>query len=884
MLYNYRSHKRAPSIIKIEEVLPNPLDDIPDAEMDEPGAGNVLNDIRNFNINEPGPSNAIDNIENVASPPMSEINFEDDSDDDFEPLDLDLSKIQPKPSDGIYCSPVSFFEKENFSQDSISKKIAHHILEARYVKHLTQPAIEDMVNLGLLLIDQFDYLISRETFSLIDFRTFLKESVDKMKTTMEKCNTDYFQKKQLKSNYNCAKALPIYRKDIFEQRLKEKEEAEELKFQKAQSEGKFYKKITNFDVEDILKPNDIIGHRLQITHYAKQLLENVELVDSILKEDPNVPNPSTGLTGVLERRQSFAKCLRLVISADDVNISSNNPEKLIAMYAEFQNLPIEIRMKKRNVFLVAFIKRKHLQKGKTDDEKFQLQAVLSFLREELKNLHFGIEVGNRMIPVRLVAVVGDNLAINELLGFSRGFNYAQFVCRICMSKDVYSNHNRMIMDGMDSETDLDDTQDRFMPIFNEKKLLTIIGSDKETYGKYVKASFCFQGIGDVTIANIAPLDAMHDVGEGVAQYVLLSLISLLVGAKYYSTSQVKELVAAFPFVSGSIEIKESTSKSWLDVTVSNFAVKSLIDMNLPIPYKKSQNRPEEDKEIDEIAETEAGNQQRKNKRTRTKKEAQLITTFTFLGTTCHQKLEFLARFRQVFPKFEELKDKNIDQLLKFLYDFSKLVFAMDLPDDEIKKVDDLGNLLSLMLIPVLSIPKVHFLRHYGAMIKQFGPSGLLTSFKFERAHQPHKRRAQAIRSRRNLTKSLAQMWAYEYEVQSATPQLLKCRQPNQTVMLYDFEQAPAIDWPHKRARNDPDHGLLRKVICNVLNYPQKTLFISPEKYYRSKQNGEMCYGEIFELSDMTGTLLKIKYAAIPETALHFKPDFRYRSYLVESII
>ena len=45
--------------------------------------------------------------------------------------------------------------------------------------------------------------------------------------------------------------------------------------------------------------------------------------------------------------------------------------------------------------------------------------------------------------------------------------------------------------------------------------------------EFVKNGFVFDKVGETNVTNIAPVDAMHDIGEGVAGHVILGMLSIL---------------------------------------------------------------------------------------------------------------------------------------------------------------------------------------------------------------------------------------------------------------------------------------------------------------------------------------------------------------------
>ena len=131
------------------------------------------------------------------------------------------------------------------------------------------------------------------------------------------------------------------------------------------------------------------------------------------------------------------------------------------------------------------------------------------------------------------------------------------------------------------------------------------------------------------------------------------------------------------------------------------------------------------------------------------------------NANCAQKLECFARIHQLFEKLASLDSDDIHSIIKYLQVFSRLVFSFDLTNEEINKMKGHGTVLHDILLTYLPVPKTHLLLHYSDMAEEYGPPALYTAFKFERLHQRHKRRAEKVFSRRNITKTLVRMWTFE---------------------------------------------------------------------------------------------------------------------------
>lgn len=168
-----------------------------------------------------------------------------------------------------------------------------------------------------------------------------------------------------------------------------------------------------------------------------------------------------------------------------------------------------------------------------------------------------------MIPVRLAAIVGDNLGVHERLGLSRGFTCDCFTCRLCLRSIILEPIRPLLAS---SETDDVDSADvdrnPTACVFDYTELVNRLGPEK--LQSFIKAAFCFENVGRSTMANIAPLDPMHDFGEGVVNYFLQGIITAAVKLGVYSEKELYTTIGTFPFLNGAIELSEVHSGNMAD--------------------------------------------------------------------------------------------------------------------------------------------------------------------------------------------------------------------------------------------------------------------------------------------------------------------------------
>src|SRR6218665_2017718 len=79
-------------------------------------------------------------------------------------------------------------------------------------------------------------------------------------------------------------------------------------------------------------------------------------------------------------------------------------------------------------------------------------------------------------------------------------------------------------------------------------------------------------------------------------------------------------------------------------------------------------------------------------------------------------------------------------------------------------------------------------------------------------------------------------------------------------------------------------GLIEEFVAVKNIQHPRTLYISPQKYCQTQCGLNMCVGDIFKLDNDRKLKLEVSFMAIPESALHFRLDFRHFTSVVESLV
>lgn len=184
--------------------------------------------------------------------------------------------------------------------------------------------------------------------------------------------------------------------------------------------------------EFILNIKEVAGKKISKKYYYISLLKQVEeiLEDADLVEDILAENECDFSPYIINN--NLVNCLRLVVYSDDFGCSNplgtaKSTQKVFAAYLDCHNTTWT---KANDIRALIFAYRASIKAAGGIDE------VLKPLVNDLISLtNLGCEAlrkdGSKvMIKVKLCFVVGDNLARNEMLGFTQNFG-AYFICTYC---------------------------------------------------------------------------------------------------------------------------------------------------------------------------------------------------------------------------------------------------------------------------------------------------------------------------------------------------------------------------------------------------------------------------------------------------------------------
>jgi len=206
-------------------------------------------------------------------------------------------------------------------------------------------------------------------------------------------------------------------------------------------------------------------------------------------------------------------------------------QKLGAVYISIPCLPSEIISSLENIFLALLFK--------TDDKKSfgnfetfkNLIAELNFL--ETDGITVNIKNTEHQVFFSLGLILGDNLGMHSILGFSESF-LAKFPCRFCkLSKDICKQYTTQLDSSLRDKINYADDVN-----IND---LSITG---------VKEKCVFNQVTSFHVTENLSVDIMHDMLEGVCKIELANLLYVMIKQlKYFDLETLNNRIECFNYTS-----------------------------------------------------------------------------------------------------------------------------------------------------------------------------------------------------------------------------------------------------------------------------------------------------------------------------------------------
>lgn len=229
------------------------------------------------------------------------------------------------------------------------------------------------------------------------------------------------------------------------------------------------------------------------------------------------------------KRDSHHPVIFINIYYDDIEVvnplgTKTGTHKLAQFYFSIVDLLGSLNSSPNNMFFLASLK--------SDDMKLAgANSVLRPLEEELQELcEKGLIIQNQLCYVYLCQIVGDNLGIHTLLGFSEGF-MANFPCRRC------NMHKNECKSCSSENKDLIRTKESYNNDL-EKNCFSSTG---------IKFDSVLNELPYFHVVNNVSFDIMHDLLGGVVPDFLRNMLTSFITDKFISLNQLNHRIESFNY-------------------------------------------------------------------------------------------------------------------------------------------------------------------------------------------------------------------------------------------------------------------------------------------------------------------------------------------------
>lgn len=193
---------------------------------------------------------------------------------------------------------------------------------------------------------------------------------------------------------------------------------------------------------------------------------------------------------------------------------------ICGVYYSFPTIPKFQTSILNNIFVAAFIKSK-------DMKEYGINQSLRPLIDVIKTLETdGIEIksGNSTMKVYFILgqILGDNLGLNQVLGYTTSFN-SEFFCRLCKRTKIQT------------QTDITEQTEFLRNEQNYNNDVRMLNLDNGKTG--IKTVSMFNELVTYHVTDNVASDIMHDVFLGVCKYNLQHILNYFIFEKKYFSLQ-----------------------------------------------------------------------------------------------------------------------------------------------------------------------------------------------------------------------------------------------------------------------------------------------------------------------------------------------------------
>ena len=318
------------------------------------------------------------------------------------------------------------------------------------------------------------------------------------------------------------------------------------------------KDLVLFDSTPMLKtPNTSFGSYISVYHSLKFLFEIPGVYSETVKHVANLLKEKTIISNFIQGklwRNKYANYLQrfiypIFLFFDDFEPGNGlgshaGSQKLGGVYLMIPCLPPHIVAKLNNIIL-AIVFYSH------DREEYGNYAVFHKVIAELNLLlknGIRVEINNKEFTMyfQLTLVLGDNLGLNSICGFSESFS-AKFYCRLCTAPSCQCKKLNTELDFLVRNKE------------NYQADLNLAFPDSTA----IKEECIFNYVDDFNIAENQSVDIMHDILEGVAKYTLGNVLhSLIYEEKLFTLETLNKRIQEFDY--GDVEVGNRPQKITVD--------------------------------------------------------------------------------------------------------------------------------------------------------------------------------------------------------------------------------------------------------------------------------------------------------------------------------
>lgn len=186
----------------------------------------------------------------------------------------------------------------------------------------------------------------------------------------------------------------------------------------------------------IMPIDDQIKAFLQLPGILKAIITNQNKYQSVSSSKPISHFCQGKLWREIVQRNVGNTLIPIMIYNDDFTVDSgigphSSGTSISGFYYQFPSLPAHLKSKLQYIFVAMLALSKHLKECSPDSSLYMLLHV--FTRLESNGLVIVDETGkSHKIYIVLTNVLGDNLGIHTICGFTKGFN-SGFYCRFCLT-------------------------------------------------------------------------------------------------------------------------------------------------------------------------------------------------------------------------------------------------------------------------------------------------------------------------------------------------------------------------------------------------------------------------------------------------------------------